>query len=57
MADKRAFNVIIDEDLHLFLKILATKKSTSMNIIIEDCLRKLKEKSDKKVLQSRNTSV
>ncbi len=57
MAEKRMFNVALDKELHIFLKTLAAEKNKPMADIIENCIRKLKKKNDKKDLQYRNTSV
>lgn len=50
MKEKKHFNIRIDKDLWVFLKHESARQEISMMEIIENCIIKLKNKSDKKAL-------
>lgn len=46
----KALNIRIPKELWVFLKVESTKKETSMNSIIELCVKRHKERLDKRRL-------
>lgn len=57
MKEKKSFNVRMSKDLWVFLKNESARRETPMVEIIENCLLKMKEKLDKKVLTYKSTDV
>ena len=49
MADKKKIiNLVMDEELHRFLKIYAAENNTTMNDILLGCVKKIKNEKNKK---------
>lgn len=53
----KTFNVKMPSELWLFLKMLSARREVPMNKIIQDCLEKLKEKNEKKMLTNKDADI
>lgn len=52
----KAFQIRLDKEVWMFLKLLSARQERSMNLIIEECVNKYKKRFDK-VLTESDTAV
>lgn len=52
----KAFQIRLDKEVWMFLKLLSARQERSMNLIIEECVNKYKKRFDK-VLTGSDTTV